>query len=437
MPHAHAAAPRHAWVVNQVHAWNHPYAASAGNELACKMEKMAQGAFNFYRGTAHIYYHDLRTRPASAYATAQGAQAWLSGDAHLANFDASRDATGKAVFKSADADEGYFGPYVWDLRRLATSFVLAGRENGIDVSDIATAIASLVGAYASQIASFDGSNAELAFQLSHGNTSGVVRDTISAADACTHSAFLDKYTQAGDHGRAFRTTSTLQPVSSATHAAIVEAMPAYIGSIAASRRHAADFYAVHDIRQRLGSGVGNLGKLRYYVLVPGASGSKFEGVILEFKQASPSAVAIAGAGRMPASYYDHHEGERVAKTARAQQLHPDVLIGYTSIDGVPYFVHEKSAHQKDFDPAALASAHKLDTAAGYFGQALASAHALADRDCEARLTNYSIDKQVSEAITSKSGLVAEISAFAFDYAAQATLDWQGFVAAYKAGTPLY
>jgi uncharacterized protein (DUF2252 family) len=53
------------------------------------------------------------------------------------------------------------------------------------------------------------------------------------------------------------------------------------------------------------------------------------------------------------------------------------------------------------------------------------------------VVSYSIDKQVTDAVTSKGGLKAEIAAFAFDYAAQVNLDWQAFVAAYNAGTPLY
>ena len=51
--------------------------------------------------------------------------------------------------------------------------------------------------------------------------------------------------------------------------------------------------------------------------------------------------------------------------------------------------------------------------------------------------SYSIDKQVTDAVSSKSGLASEISTFAFGYADQVNLDWQSFVGAYNAGTPLY
>lgn len=73
----------------------------------------------------------------------------------------------------------------------------------------------------------------------------------------------------------------------------------------------------------------------------------------------------------------------------------------------------------------------------YVGQALASAHALADKDYDSTVVPYGIDAEVTNAITSKSGLQAEIVSFAFGYADQVNLDWQSFKSAYSAGTPLY
>jgi uncharacterized protein (DUF2252 family) len=140
---------------------------------------------------------------------------------------------------------------------------------------------------------------------------------------------------------------------------------------------------------------------------------------------------------LPTSSYGAHEGARVAKTAKAQRINADVLIGHASVAGRPYYVHEKSPYQEDFDYTLLSTAGKLNTAATYFGQALASAHAIADQDYDATIVTYSIDKQVADAITSKSGLKAEISSFAFEYAAQVQLDWQAFVVAYGNGAPLY
>lgn len=435
---AQAATSRTSWVVSQIYGYNHPLAATDSTDLATKMSTMAASAFNFYRGTDHIFYQDMTNLPASAYTTAQTGFTWIGGDAHIGNFGAWQDSSGNNVFSVDDFDEGYLGQYVWDLRRLATSMVLAGRANGLADSDITTAINTMVSAYMSEMNDFKGSSDELSFQLKNGNTSGAVQDTISDSKGDSRSSLLSKYTQVSGSTRTFQTiANTLAPVNSATYNAISAAMNSYISSIASSKRYAASYYQVKDIRQKLGSGVGSLGKLRYYVLVEGPSTSTSDDVILELKQELPSVVAEADNGQLPAPDYGNNEAERVAMTAKAQTLNADVLIGYAMINGMAFYFHEKSPFEEDFDYTQLTSAGKLNTAATYLGQALASAHAISDQDYNSAIVSYSIDKQVTGAVSSTSGLQSEISTFAFNYAAQVMLDWQSFVSAYNAGTPLY
>ncbi|MDQ7760180.1 DUF2252 family protein [Xanthomonas sontii] len=433
---ATAASKRDAWVVQQIHDYNHPYAAQHA-ELDTKMATMATGAYAFYRGTDHIFYQDMKTLPGSLWTSPQTGYTWLGGDTHLGNFDAARDSSGKAVFKVADFDEGHLGQYVWDLRRLAASMVLAGRDNGLSDSDIGDAIDTMVGAYLDKIADFRGSDAEESFQLSKRNTSGAVAKIIDSADGKSRSSLLSKYTVVNGGKRQFQNLDNLVAVDAGTASAVAAAMNGYIGSIAASKRYAASYYSIKDVRQKLGSGTGSLGRLRLYVLIEGPSASTSDDVILEWKQEAASVVAVAAPSQMPASTYDNNEGARVARTAKAQTIDADVLVGYASVDGTPFYVHEKSPFQQDLDPTALDSAGKLATAATYLGQALASAHALADQDYDPNVVPYSIDKQIDQAASSKSGLKSELRQFAFDYAAQVQLDWQSFVAAYKAGTPLY
>jgi uncharacterized protein (DUF2252 family) len=435
---AQAATSRTSWVVSQIYNYNHPFAATDSTDLATKMSTMAGDAFDFYRGTDHIFYQDMATLPASSYATTQTGYTWIGGDAHIGNFGAWQDSGSNNVFSVDDFDEGYLGQYVWDLRRLATSMVLAGRANGVADSDITTAINTMVGAYISEMNNFMGSSAELSFQLKSGSTSGVVQDTISDSKSDSRSSLLSKYTQVTGSARKFQTiANTLVTVNSTTYNNIVAAMNSYISTIASSKQYAASYYQVKDIRQKLGSGVGSLGKLRYYILIEGPSTSTSDDVILEIKQETISAVAEVNNGQLPAIDYNNNEANRVAITAKAQTLNADVLIGYATINGLNYFFHEKSPYEEDFDYTQLTSAGKLNTAATYLGQALASAHAISDQDYNSAIVSYSIDKQVSNAVSSTSGLESEISTFAFSYAAQVNLDWQSFVSAYKAGTPLY
>ena len=438
MSAAQAATSRTSWVVSQVYNYNHPFATTDSTDLATKMSTMAGDAFDFYRGTDHIFYQDMATLPASSYVTTQTGYTWIGGDAHIDNFGAWQDSGSNNVFSVDDFDEGYLGQYVWDLRRLATSMVLAGRANGIADSDITTAINTMVGAYVSEMNTFMGSSAELSFQLKNGNTSGAVQTIIGDSKSDSRSSLLSKYTQVTSGVRKFQTiANTLVTVNSTTYNNIAAAMNSYISTIASSKQYSASYYQVKDIRQKLGSGVGSLGKLRYYILIEGPSTSTSDDVILEIKQETTSAVAEVNNGQLPAADYNNNEANRVAMTAKAQTLNADVLIGYATINGLTYFFHEKSPFEEDFDFTQLTSAGKLNTAATYLGQALASAHAISDQDYNSAIVPYSIDKQVSSAVSSTSGLESEISTFAFSYAAQVNLDWQSFVSAYKAGTPLY
>lgn len=433
-----AATSRSSWVVSQIYGYNHPFAATDSTDLATKMSTMAASAFNFYRGTDQIFFQDMATLPPSAYTTTQTGYTWLGGDTHIGNFGARQDSSGTAVFSVSDFDQGYLGQYVWDLRRLATSVVLAGRANGIADADITTAIDTMVGAYVDQMGSFQGNGGELSFALVNGNTSGAVQDVIAKSKGDTRSSLLAKYTQVSGGVRTFQSIAgTLATVPAATYNAIAGAMTSYINTIGSSKQYAASYYAVKDIRQKLGSGVGSLGELRYDVLIEGASSSTSDDVILEMKQEVASTVTTVSNGLLPAGDYGSNEGGRVALTAKAQQLNTDVLVGYTTINGAAFYVHEKSPYAEDFDYTTLSSAGKLKTASTYLGQALASAHAVSDQDYNSAIVSYSIDKQVTNAVTSKSGLESEIATFAFNYAAQVALDWQSFVAAYNAGTPLY
>lgn len=428
---------RSSWVVNDVYNYNHPYAATDSADLATKMQLMNSSAFYFYRGTADIFYHDMTTLPASAYTSSSTAYTWLGGDAHLDNFGAFQDSSGNTVFGVNDFDEGYLGQYVWDLRRTATSIVLAGRENGISDANITTAINTFVSSYLSELSGFVGNTKEKSFQLTKSNTSSVVQDTIGDSAGDKRADLLSKYTTTSGSKRVFQTSSTLVLPPSATYNAIVAAVANYVTTISSSKQYAASYYTVKDIRQKLGSGTGSLGKMRYYVLIEGPSSSTSDDVILEMKQESTSNVAIADAGKLPPADYSNNEGNRVGRTNKAQLLNADVLVGYTTVNGVPYYVHEKSPFAEGFDYTQLTSSSKLNTAMTYFGQALASAHALADNDYDSTVVPFSIESEITNAVTSKSGLQTEIANFAFSYAAQVNLDWQSFEAAYKAGTPLY
>uniref|UniRef100_UPI0035CC8F8B DUF2252 family protein n=1 Tax=uncultured Nostoc sp. TaxID=340711 RepID=UPI0035CC8F8B len=130
-----AATPRSTWVENEIYQYNHPFASQLPQELATKMHLMAASPFAFYRGTAHIFYRDMQILPGSGFVNSSTCAIWLEGDMHLQNLGGMRDSNDNDVFDTTDFDEGYLGPYVWDLRRMAVSILLAAEENGLSSSN--------------------------------------------------------------------------------------------------------------------------------------------------------------------------------------------------------------------------------------------------------------------------------------------------------------
>lgn len=428
---------RSSWVVSNIHDYNHPFAAQLPQELSTKMQKMAAGPFAFYRGTAHLFYEDMKTWNASAYTSYASSTTWLDGDMHLANLGAFRDANGNTVYDTTDFDEGYWGPYVWDLRRMAASIVLAARENGLSAADQEQLVRDFLDSYLNKVGDFRGTNDELSYRLTSSNTSGEVKNLIQKSAGQTRADLLAKYTTTAGGGRVFQTTSELVAVTTQTYSLVQSAVAGYVATLPVSKRYSSGFYSVKDVRLKLGSGVGSLGRYRYYVLVEGPGSAGSDDVILQVKQESPSVVGIAAPGQLPSYAYEGHEGERAARSMKAGLSNTDVLTGWATISGAPYLVREKSPYEADLDYTKLTSYGSFSTAVQYMGKVVAKNHAMADKDYDATLNPYSIDKEIDDAVTSKSGLKTEVVNFATRYADQVQLDWQAFVNARNAGTPLY
>jgi len=93
-----------------------------------KYELMSASAFGFFRGAAPIMAYDLGSHPHT------GIMCQLCGDAHVRNLGAFAAVDGRLVFDINDFDETTVGPFEWDLKRLATSLILAGQMVGTKAS---------------------------------------------------------------------------------------------------------------------------------------------------------------------------------------------------------------------------------------------------------------------------------------------------------------
>ena len=91
--------------------------------------RMLASPFSFFRGSASLMAGDLAGTPDS------GIQAQLCGDAHLSNFGLFGSPERQLMFDINDFDETLPGPWEWDVKRLAASFEVLGRELGFSKAD--------------------------------------------------------------------------------------------------------------------------------------------------------------------------------------------------------------------------------------------------------------------------------------------------------------
>lgn len=88
-------------------------------------ERMSESPFAFLRGTPFVMARDLAHTPHS------GLRSQICGDAHLANFGLFGTPERNLIFDLNDFDETLPGPFEWDVKRLAASFVVAAKQNGL------------------------------------------------------------------------------------------------------------------------------------------------------------------------------------------------------------------------------------------------------------------------------------------------------------------
>src|SRR5215213_6625536 len=116
--------------------------------LPIRYGRMMASPFAFLRGSAIVMAKDLAGTPK------RGIQVQLCGDAHLLNFGAYAAPERALLFDLNDFDETLPGPWEWDIKRLAASFVVAGRDNGFDTADCRRAAQASVASYRQRMAEF-------------------------------------------------------------------------------------------------------------------------------------------------------------------------------------------------------------------------------------------------------------------------------------------
>jgi uncharacterized protein (DUF2252 family) len=116
--------------------------------LPLRHGRMVRSAFTFYRGAALTMATDLAVTPST------GIRVQCCGDAHLCNFGGFATPERKIIFSINDLDETLPAPWEWDLKRLAASFVVACRDNGLRESVAKDAATTCARSYRESMAEF-------------------------------------------------------------------------------------------------------------------------------------------------------------------------------------------------------------------------------------------------------------------------------------------
>ncbi|WP_367326198.1 DUF2252 domain-containing protein [Streptomyces sp. HUAS ZL42] len=388
-----------------------------------RVGRMAATPFAFLRGSAGLMAYDLARTPMTRI------RAQICGDAHAANFGLYADARGGLVIDLNDFDETVHGPWEWDLKRLAASLVLAGREAGADEDTCRRAAHGAVGSYRrtmrllAKLPALDAWNAiadeELVSHTDAHDLVGTLARVSEKARANTSGRFAAKSTEATEDGgrRFLDAPPVLRRVPDADAAAVAASLEQYLTTLAEDRHPLLSRHAVHDVAFRI-VGTGSVGTRSYVVLLLDHRG---EPLILQVKEARPSALVphLVSAG-FEAPETDH-EGRRVVLGQKRMQVVSDILLGWTTVDGRPFQVRQFRNRKGSVDPAALA-ADQIDDYGRMTGALLARAH------------SHSADPRLVAGYCGKNEELDEaIAAFAVAYADRTEADHADLVAAVRAG----
>jgi len=350
--------------------------------------RMLVSPFSFFRGAALPMAADLATTPAS------GLRVQLCGDAHLSNFGAFASPSRRLVFDVNDFDETLPGPFEWDVKRLAASLAVAGRDNGFAAKDRRKIVLAGVERYRAAMREFSGQSF-LAVWYAHLDVEDTVaqfqsqmsKKTLKAtekvlAKAHTHDSMqaLSKLaTQADGQWRIISDPPLIEPVeqvfpdaqASAMQRLIRGMLGKYQRSLQSDRRYLLKHFTLVHVARKV-VGVGSVGTRCWIALTDAGDGT--EPLFLQTKEAQVSVLA----GYCGRSQY-RNQGERVVAGQHLMQAESDIFLGWTraaDIDEVDrdYYVRQLkdwkfSAPIEQMNPSSMAGY------AGLCGWTLARAHA--------------------------------------------------------------
>ena len=409
--------------------------------------RMLVSPFTFYRGAATIMAADLDGTPTA------GLQVQLCGDAHLSNFGAFASPERRLLFDLNDFDETLPGPFEYDVKRLAASFMIAGRNNGVGKADARAMTLEAAKAYREAMVGF-AAMGTLAIWYAHLDEDQLLGGVQSATaeGKKTSKKQTKAVKQVGKNLRKgaakARTRDSLQALSKLgervdgqyrivsqppivvplrelqttyglsadqMERAIRDQYRGYRASLRDDQRQLLERFQFVDMARKV-VGVGSVGTRAFIVLLQGRD--QQDPLFLQVKEATRSVLE----GHLRKSRY-RQPGERVVRGQRMMQAASDIFLGWTKgVQDDRYFYWRQlrdmkaSAEVETMTPVALALYARI------CGWTLARAHARSG-DPVAIAAYLGEDDQFD----------GSISDFAKRYADQNELDYQAFADAVRSG----
>ena len=378
--------------------------------------RMMVSPFTFYRGAAKIMAADLKDTPAA------GLGVQLCGDAHLSNFGLFASPERRMVFDLNDFDETLPGPFEYDVKRMAASFLIAGRNNGFAKADARAAAMASVAAYREAMADFarmptmdiwyahfdedrfrtviqDALAAETSAAVKKEKAKAAKKgqkDPKQAAKVAKEAARRAEKNLAKAHTRdsvqalsklaelvdgQYRIVSQPPVIVPARDLAATfglspdqiipalhEQFRAYRATLPDDRRKLLEKFEIVDAARKV-VGVGSVGTRAFIILLEGRDAQ--DPLFLQIKEATASVLEAS----LPRSRYRQH-GERVVQGQRMMQAASDIFLGWTK--GVDVNRHFYWRQLRDMKGSALVELMAPVTLVYYAqmcGWTLARAHA--------------------------------------------------------------
>jgi uncharacterized protein (DUF2252 family) len=303
--------------------------------------RMLVSPFTFYRGAALLMAADLAASPNS------GLHTQLCGDAHLSNFGVFASPDRRLVFDLNDFDETLPGPWEWDVKRLAVSFEVAGRENGFSRKERRGIVQATVAAYRQAMRGFAGMGAldvwyarlevdefmaqlrgqvkkRMARKAEKTVAKARTRDSMTAFSKLTR--MVDGEPQIVSDPPLIDRIQDLAPGRQGTAIAneLHELLRRYRETLQTDRRILLEEYRLVDMARKV-VGVGSVGTRAWVVLMLGRD--EQDPLFLQFKEAQPSVLEDYTAK----SQYANH-GERVIAGQHLMQASSDIFLGWLHIE---------------------------------------------------------------------------------------------------------